>query len=176
MIDSSNKLKLEIKFCKEKERKSFSPFFFFCVFKYRDYKRQEFRSLLFLISLCRYSFLFSPGCLGEQGYVRLWLMAVFLITLLESPNLHFPLSLLRETLCLFKCCCVWLLPSRPDVKRHLWGESSVSHKILSIYFASSLMQFPQGTYKKNMSFILFHLSIPKMTQKSKEKLVIPYPA
>lgn len=166
MTDSSNKLKLYIKFCQEMERRSFLHFF--CVFTYREDKGQEFRPLLFLITPCRYSFLFSPGCLGEQGYVRWWLMEVFLITLLQSPNLHFTLSLLRENTVTFQILR-WLATAVPaGCQGTFVGESSVSHKILSSYFASSFMHFPEGAHKKNMSFNIFHWSIQKMTQKPKK--------
>lgn len=72
-----------------------------------------------------------PGCLEQQGYVRLWMMVVFFLTPLQSLNLLFTLSLLTETLCLFECHHSWLLPSQPDVRDT--GGSSVSHKILSCF-------------------------------------------
>ena len=76
-----------------------------------------------------------PGCLEEQRYVRLWVMAVFFLILLQSPNLHFTLALLTETLCLLKCHHGQLLPSLLDVRDS--GGSSVSHKFLS-YFQKHL--------------------------------------
>lgn len=57
-----------------------------------------------------------PCCLEEQGCVRLWVMAVFFLTLLQPPNLHLTLSLLTETPCPFKCHHSWLLLSQLDVK------------------------------------------------------------